>query len=153
MRESIDEKRNSLKWKNWLSSRQPIFVNLNSNTMKNTLQMYAYNFIYKQNTQEKRLYLTLFLWFPVFIAICWICVTKVLHSDSLILYVTWFYLNFVRNRPIGKRCCYKIKIKMGDYENVFVEFYFVRRACRIECLWWGRTSGLSILAWFCSSIC
>ena len=26
---------------------------LNSNTMKNTLQMYAYNFIYKQNTQEK----------------------------------------------------------------------------------------------------
>ncbi len=43
-----------------MSSRQPIFVNLNSNTMKNTLQMYAYNFIYKQNTQEKRLYLTLF---------------------------------------------------------------------------------------------
>ena len=36
-----------------MSSRQPIFVNLNSNTMKNTLQMYAYNFIYKQNTQEK----------------------------------------------------------------------------------------------------
>ena len=29
--------------------------------MKNTLQMYAYNFIYKQNTQEKRLYLTLVL--------------------------------------------------------------------------------------------
>jgi len=26
--------------KKWLSSRQPIFVNLKSNTMKNTLQMY-----------------------------------------------------------------------------------------------------------------
>ena len=32
---------------------------------------------------------------------------------------------------------------MGDYENVFVEFYFVRRACRIECLWWGRSTYFS----------
>ena len=27
--------------KNWLSSRQPIFINLKSNTMKNTVQRYA----------------------------------------------------------------------------------------------------------------
>ena len=38
------------------------------------------------------------------------------------------------NRPIAKRLFYKIKIKMGDYENVVEELYFDRRACRIECL-------------------
>ena len=57
-----------------MSSRQPIFVNLNSNTMKNTLQMYAYNFIYKQNTQEKTIIFNI------------ICVISDFYSNMLDLY-------------------------------------------------------------------
>lgn len=46
------------------------------------------------------------------------------------------YQDITKTGPVGLKGLKGLNRipEMGEFENVFVEFYFVRRACRIECL-------------------